>query len=238
MISQFGLLTSMTALILFYCYFLGNNDDTVQGVLDGRWDVGFVRTGHIGRTINPATGDFVDPRLVKVLDPKIHIMDDGSLFPFLHSTPVFPEWPLSAKDDVDRIVSEEVAQAMINFQYHHLVGEKIHDCREEATSDEEMSICNTMPPAHFYPDARCDTTRALAELAYRAGTAGFHAGFRPPRSHFSVRTMQQDAGFIVEDENGMESNTPEEHSFKIRQLTVCLFCLGRRLALRKGFRSI
>jgi hypothetical protein len=187
---------------LSYDFLSGNNQDTVQGVLDGRWDVGFVRTGQVERTINPATGDFVDYNLVKVIEPRIHVMDDGSLFPFLHSTPVFPEWPLSAKDNVNRIVSEEVAQAMINFHYHHLVGERIHRCREEATSEEAMDICDTMQPVYFDPKARCDTTRELAEIAYRAGTAGFHRGFRPPRSHFSVRTMQQDAGFLIQDEKG------------------------------------
>lgn len=35
-------------------------------------------------------GDFLDPDLFKVLDPRIYVMDNGDLFPFLHSTPVFP----------------------------------------------------------------------------------------------------------------------------------------------------
>eukprot|EP00980_Cylindrotheca_fusiformis_P020034 scaffold7117_cov104-Cylindrotheca_fusiformis.AAC.3 len=150
--------------------FTENNDDTVQGVLDGRWDVGFVRTGHLERTINPATGDFVDSKLVKVLNPSIHVMDDGRLFPFLHSTPTFPEWALSAKEDADPIVAEELAQAMMSFKSHYLVGELIHRCRDEATSEEEMEICDSMPPSHFDPTARCDTTRELAELTYKAGT--------------------------------------------------------------------
>jgi hypothetical protein len=179
---------------------IGNNEDTVQGILDGRWDVGFVRTGQVERTIDPTTGDFVDPRLVKVLDPRIHIMDDGQLFPFIHSTPLFPEWPLSAMKSVDRFVSEEVTKAMLNLEWHNVVGEAIHACREEAVTTEEMSVCDTMPPVYFDPKARCDTTRELAELAYQAGRAGFHSGFRSPRSHSFVRTMQQDAGFIVEDD--------------------------------------
>eukprot|EP00980_Cylindrotheca_fusiformis_P020633 scaffold7696_cov141-Cylindrotheca_fusiformis.AAC.3 len=182
--------------------FTDNNDDTVQGVLDGRWDVGFVRTGHLERTINPATGDFVDPKLVKVINPRIHVTDDGRIFPFLHSTPTFPEWALSAKEDVDPIVSEELAQAMLSFKSHYLVGDRIHECRDEATTAKELEVCDSMPPSHFHPTARCDTTRELAELAYRAGMIGHHKGFRPPRSHFNVRTMQQAAGFIVEDENG------------------------------------
>jgi hypothetical protein len=174
----------------------------VKGLLDGRWDVAFVRTGQLERTIDPATGDIVDRDLVKVLEPRIHIMDDGELFPFLHSTPVFPEWPLSAVSNVDRIVSEEVAKAMVNLEWHSLVGKAIHACREEAVTTDEMNVCNTMPPVYFDHKVRCDTSRKLAELAYQAGRAGFHDGFRTPRSHHFVRTMQQDAGFIVEDDSG------------------------------------
>eukprot|EP00980_Cylindrotheca_fusiformis_P005530 scaffold1172_cov115-Cylindrotheca_fusiformis.AAC.5 len=187
--------------------FTGNNGDTVQGILDGRWDVGFVRTGQAHRIIDPATGDYVDPSVFKVLDPRIYFMDSGEQFPFLHSTPVFPEWTLSAKDDVDRIVSEEVAKAMMNFQYHNSIGVAIQNCREEATTPEAMNLCDTMPPVYFDPKARCDTTRELAELAREAGIAGFHNGLRSPRSYYFVRTMQQDAGFVAKDEYGKQQQT-------------------------------
>jgi hypothetical protein len=131
-------------------------------------------------------------------------MDDGNLFPFLHSTPMFPEWPFYARQNIDRVVSEEVALALINFEYHHTLGEEIHDCMAEANTTAEMHICNTMPPVYFDPLARCDTTREMANLAYHAGIAGYHGGFRPARSHFGVRTMQQDAGFIVMNEDGTQ----------------------------------
>ncbi|CAJ1935034.1 unnamed protein product [Cylindrotheca closterium] len=182
--------------------FTGNVQDTIQGVLDGKWDVGFVRTGVIERTIDPATGKIIDPHKIKIIQPQIHVNDDGSIFPFLHSTPAFPEWPLSAKSSVDRIVAEEVALAMINFWYHDLVGEAIHLCQEEAETAEALQLCNTMPPVYFDSAARCDTTRELAELTHQAGRAGHHRGFRPPRSHAFVRTMQQDEGFFIKDEYG------------------------------------
>ena len=56
---------------------VGNNDDTVIGVLDGRLDVGFVRTGHVERTVDPLTGYFIDPSLFKVIEPRIYVMDSG-----------------------------------------------------------------------------------------------------------------------------------------------------------------
>ena len=125
-------------------------------MLDGRYEVGFVRTGQIERT-RDADGKFVDPDDFRVLDPKIYVMDTLDLFPFLHSTPVFPEWPLFARENVDRMVSEEVALAFVNFEYHKVVGDAIHDCpRElcEAANDPnctttDTSICDRAPPGEF-----------------------------------------------------------------------------------------
>jgi hypothetical protein len=182
--------------------FTENNEDTILGVLDGRWDVGFVRTGQVERTIDPRTGEIIDPILLKVISPNIHVMDDGDIFPFPHSTPAFPEWPLSVKETVDRDVSEEVMLAMLAFRKHYQVGMGIEACRKSASNDRERGLCETQPPVYFDPRARCDTTRDLAELALKAGRAGFHAGFRSAKSNFFVRTMQQDAGFIVEDASG------------------------------------
>ncbi|CAJ1957895.1 unnamed protein product [Cylindrotheca closterium] len=180
--------------------FTGNHDETVNGVLSGKWDVGFVPSGRAELTVDEETGKYIDSSLFKVIEPKIAIMNNGDLFPFLHSTPVFPEWPLFAKKEVDSIVSEKVAIAMMEFRAHKNVGTAIHQCMTDAETPAELELCNTMPPVYFDPAARCDTTRELAELAYQAGTAGHHSGMRPAKSHFQVRTMQQDAGFIIRED--------------------------------------
>ena len=44
----------------------------------------------------------------KVINPQVHILDDGKLFPFLSSTGLHAEWPVFALDHVPREVSEEV----------------------------------------------------------------------------------------------------------------------------------
>jgi hypothetical protein len=88
----------------------------------------------------------------------------------------------------------------------HIVGHEIHTCRAEANTTQQMNICETMPPFYFYDEARCDTTRELAELAYQAGEAGHHSGFRSPRSHFELRTIVQDIGFVEQNENGKHSH--------------------------------
>jgi hypothetical protein len=147
-------------------------------------------------------GKLVDPDLFKVIEPRIYVMDDGELFPYLHSTPVVPEWPVFAKQSIDREVSEEVSAALINLYYNNIVGREMHNCMAEANTTEEAEMCETMLPAYFYEEARCDTTRELADLAYHAGEAGRHSGFRPARSHFELRTIVQDIGFVEQNENG------------------------------------
>lgn len=81
---------------------------------------------------------------------------------------------------------------------HKIVGKKMHDCIVASS----LETCDGISVKEFYPDARCDTTKDIASLAYSAGIAGFHDGFRRPRSYFSLRTMQEAGGFLREDEKG------------------------------------
>jgi ABC-type phosphate/phosphonate transport system substrate-binding protein len=187
----------------------GENDDVVKAVLDGTVDVGFVRSGHVERTIDPSTGKLVDTEKLKTLDPRIYIMDNGELFPFLHSTPTFPEWPVFARADIDRVVAQEVQSALLSFSDHKKVGDAIYDClTSNLTSSEQKDVCRQAPPAYFYEKARCDTTREIAEIARQAGQAGSHNGFRTPKSYFNIRTMQAAAGFIQQDERGTYDENP------------------------------
>ena len=149
----------------------------------------------------------MDESNFKVLEPRIYVVDDGTLFPFLHSTPIFPEWPLAALPHVPRDVAEEVQAALMRFDKYKSVGAKIRNCRADlcvdgsCTSGEE-EFCDTAPPNLFDHNCPCETTRDLAELAYIAGVAGSHNGFRSPRSYFSLRTMQEAAGFMMENGKG------------------------------------
>ena len=190
---------------LFYC--LGDKHEIVRGVARGDYDVGFVRTGVIESTTDDS-GALFDSEIFKVLEPKIYVLDDGNLFPFLHSTPIFPEWPLAATKDVPRDVAEEVQDALMKLEKYQRVGAKMNACVTElcsidkCTNGSSPDICNTAPPEFFDPDCPCDTTRELAQLAYAAGLAGGHKGFRPPRSYFELRTMQEAAGFLQQDMKG------------------------------------
>ena len=71
--------------------FTYNQIDVINGILNREFDVGFIRTDTIERSLD-ANGKPLDPDLFKVIDPKIYILDDGNLFPFLHSTGKILNW--------------------------------------------------------------------------------------------------------------------------------------------------
>jgi ABC transporter, phosphonate, periplasmic substrate-binding protein len=181
--------------------FTYNQVDVIAGILDGQFDVGFVRTDSIERTVD-ADGNPVDSDLFKVIEPKIHILDDGNLFPFLFSTDIYPEWPVAALDHVNKDVSEEVQRALLNAGRHAKLGSSLEMCKV-ANIGTNSSPCDVHSlPEYVEFGTVCDTTNELVELAYNGSVVGKWAGFRTSRSYFQARTMQEAAGFIVKDEKG------------------------------------
>ena len=145
-------------------------------------------------------GRQVDTDLFKVISPKVNIMDDGMRFPFFHSTMIYPEWPVSALPHVDRVVVEEVQQALLALERHANSGEAYNKCLGEL---QNVTICEELSfPDAFDSEARCDTTKSLAQLALDANQQGELAGFHPARSYFSLLTMLEAAGFLEESKNG------------------------------------
>jgi hypothetical protein len=65
--------------------FAKDQSAVINGILSREFDVGFVRTDVIER-VKDANGKSINPDLLKIIDPKIFILEDGNLFPFLHST--------------------------------------------------------------------------------------------------------------------------------------------------------
>jgi hypothetical protein len=112
-----------------------------------------------------------------VINPQVHILDNGQLFPFLSSTGLHPEWPVFALNHVSRDVSDEVQEALMAL-------------RDHAAS---LRMNKTI---------RCDTTPELAELAEAARTSGAYFGWRTARSYFEVRTKQEAAGLLRKKSNG------------------------------------
>jgi hypothetical protein len=122
---------------------------------------------------NPIAAFFVTD-LFKIISPRTHILDDGTIFPFVASTDINGEWPIATLNHVDKDVAKEVQEALLSF-------------RDHATALE------------LGKKLRCDTTPELAHVAFNASQAGSFAGFRTARSYVGVRTMQERSGFMRPD---------------------------------------
>ncbi|WP_158236025.1 PhnD/SsuA/transferrin family substrate-binding protein [Hydrogenovibrio sp. SC-1] len=72
---------------------VGNNDDVVRAVLEGRAEAGFVRTGILE--------DWIQRGLIKRADFKLINLQYLPSFPFWLSSQLVPEWPFFALSHVD-----------------------------------------------------------------------------------------------------------------------------------------
>jgi guanylate cyclase len=177
--------------------FTGDQAAIVKGVIDGEFDVGFVRTDQIERTVDD-DGNPVDGSLLKVLEPKDNKIDDQP-FPFKASTRLYPEWNLGALDFVPADVSAEVQAAMLALHEHSLVGKAIEKCIASNTTSNTTGVNSCEDLSELAPEARCDTTKEVAEVANRAMTNGGYAGFRTAQSFSDIREMLQETMLISQD---------------------------------------
>jgi guanylate cyclase len=178
--------------------FTKDQNDVVHGILSGKFDVGFIQTNQIELTLDE-NGNHLDSDLFKIIEPKIYVMDNGSLFPFLHSTDIFPEWPFSVLPGVPMDVSLEVQKALIDFGELAQAGRWLEDCR---SPDTNSTMCEGSSRQDVIPDLPCGANTDLAELAWEASKDSLFAAFRTSRSYFQLRSMQQEAGFLVQDDRG------------------------------------
>lgn len=162
------------------------------------------------------------------------------MFPFLHSTPVYPEWPIAALGHVSKDVSSEVADALLNLQAHSIIGHELEHC--ELDNAQNVSACKD---AVMASEHRCDTTRQLAFYAFEIVKESQLAGFRPPRSYFEVRTMHEAAGFAQQNDKGEWQCTraatmydgidcPDDH-YKIPEDEFAESCAKQGLTCGEGF---
>ena len=171
--------------------FTSNQGKVVNGVLDGKFDVGFIRTDQIERTKN-ASGVLVDPTQLRILQPQPNLAIDGVPFPFESSTPLYPEWNLASLGHVSDEVASEVQSAMRALAGHADVGYAILACYEECSAGETdgagadvgaadgtaLEECKAAcrAGADLTAGGRCDTTVEVALAAAEAKTNGKYTG--------------------------------------------------------------
>jgi PAS domain S-box-containing protein len=84
------------------------HDNVVQEVIEGKADIGFVRTGVIEGMVRDGK--------IRLDQIKVLNRQPPEKFPLLLSTDLYPEWPLAAELDVPQSLIKRVAIALFNIQ--------------------------------------------------------------------------------------------------------------------------
>ncbi len=186
--------------------FTNNQYDVVRGVLDGTFDVGFIRTNQIEVTTDDS-GELLDPELFKIIEPKSFVMESGELFPFLHSTNIYPQWPFFALPSVASDVQQAVQAALLDFGQYAVIGKQL-ECTKDIEGNTESNWCREVVTEASTIIAPCNSTE-LALLAADASRISQMSSFRTARSYFELRSIQEQAGFLINDSDGWRCTTPD-----------------------------
>jgi two-component system sensor histidine kinase TtrS len=97
----------------------GSHDNVVLAVKDKKADVGTVRSDTLERMEAEGKINLSDFRIIN------QIKDS---FPFVHSTRLYPEWPVAACSITDRKLAKKVAKALIlmNFSHEAMAASKVY----------------------------------------------------------------------------------------------------------------
>ena len=138
--------------------FLGFPQDlSVRAVLDGRADVGFVRSSVLEAMAREGKIELAQIRI-------LHPSRAGS-FPFLISTGLFPEWPFAAAPQVPIDIRNQVAAALLTMPPDAPAARSARYYRW-STPVEYLSVQNLMRRHHIYPYDKVDSI-ALKDLVQR-----------------------------------------------------------------------
>jgi Protein tyrosine and serine/threonine kinase/ABC transporter, phosphonate, periplasmic substrate-binding protein len=186
--------------------FMENQGTIVNAVLRGDIDVGFVRTDQLEQTTDDLTGELADLSLVKLIEGQQRVMQNGELFPFKSSTPLYPEWNLGSLPDVDPHVANAVSASLLELADHASVGLPLQSCLElrncTDTDVECVEVCFASIDPSFFKS--CETTSTTALLAAKAMEMGEYAGWRSSMSYIELFMMQLEIGYTRKVEGGAQ----------------------------------
>lgn len=114
--------------------FSGTHDAVVKAVLSGAADAGTVRTGILERMAKEGR---VALRDIRILNPR-----SSAGFPFLHSTMLYPEWPIAKMKDTTDEQAKAVALALLTM-------------REESPAARAAGIAGWTIPLDYQPVHDC-----------------------------------------------------------------------------------
>ncbi len=89
--------------------FAGSPSNVVEVVLNGEVDGGTIRTDILEGLADEGKINLEDFKIIN------QQQDPTGEFPFLHSTPLYPDWPFAVAKDVPLEIGEKVAQALLSM---------------------------------------------------------------------------------------------------------------------------
>jgi ABC-type phosphate/phosphonate transport system substrate-binding protein len=171
----------------------------VEGIMNGDFDVGFVRTDQLERTVDGA-GNPVDSAIFKIVAPVKNLTIDGVHFPFESSTELYPEWNVAALTHVNPTVGREVQRALLLTAEYGAVGKALSECEALNGTD----VCRSLDLSEIYSGPlSCSATHDTVAAAYLAQTTGKYAGWTTSLSYMQLRSMQEATGFISMDSDSL-----------------------------------
>ena len=129
---------------------------------------------------------------------------------------------------VPQDVADEVEMALRNIHVHAELGRKYQaspngDFPYDYVTVEEL---NALP---------CDVSKEAAQLAAQGAHDSEMYGFRPPRSYFELRSMQEDGGFLAKNEAGEWHCIRPSNFYDVSSLLICLLPLSIQCHLDMPF---
>ncbi|WP_127119187.1 EAL domain-containing protein [Thiomicrospira sp. S5] len=109
---------------------VGQNDKVVEAVLNGQADAGFVRTGILENMIDQG---LLSPNQITVLNAR-----QFDHFPFMVSTPLYPEWPFVALTHVDDAMVRKLSVALFSLT-------------PDSPTSQAARIAGFVPPLDYLP---------------------------------------------------------------------------------------
>lgn len=173
--------------------FTNSQADIVLGVLNGTFDAGFVRADVVDDILE-VLGIIEYESNLKVVDGRVDETDAG-VYPYPHSTPMYPEWNIAALKQTPALISREVQAALLALRDHAKTGQALEACI--ATNGDSSIQCSDLKGLD--PLARCDTTVETAKAASRALFDGDYDGWRTTKSYSEIRGLLQVTGFVQQD---------------------------------------
>jgi serine/threonine protein kinase len=183
--------------------FTGVQQKVVDGVLDGKFQAGFVRTDQLERSIDIRTNKPLDLSAIKFIGLRNDTKETGDEFPFPRSTRLYPEWNFASFSHTPTAVVAAAQASLLQMIDHAAVGAKLLSCYEENLCDEHTDISASIQckdecwgALDWSQLPTCDTVPEVAITAYQAMSNGKYTAWIPSLSYADMRSIIEELSLV------------------------------------------